>query len=75
MIRSCKAWGRHTERICAIVRLFAARRGNPKTPVISRDSATSILMDIAEGLRTELSNLVSFNEEKKVWWDVDVHLK
>ncbi|MBR3458773.1 MAG: helix-turn-helix transcriptional regulator [Selenomonadaceae bacterium] len=36
----------------------------------------STLMDIAEGLHIELSNLVSFtDEEKKVWWDVDVHLK
>ena len=36
----------------------------------------STLMDIAEGLHIELSNLVSFTEqEKKVWWDVDVHLK
>ena len=36
----------------------------------------STLMDIAEGLHIELSNLVSFtDEEKKVWWDVDVRLK
>ena len=36
----------------------------------------STLMDIAEGLHIELSNLVSFTDaEKKVWWDVDVHLK
>lgn len=36
----------------------------------------STLMDVAEGLHIELSNLVSFtDEEKKVWWDVDVHLK
>ena len=36
----------------------------------------STLMDVAEGLHIELSNLVSFTEEeKKVWWDVDVHLK
>ena len=32
----------------------------------------STLMDVAEGLRVELSNLVSFtDEEKKVWWDVE----
>lgn len=36
----------------------------------------STLMDVAEGLRVELSNLVSFtDEEKKVWWDVEGQLK
>jgi len=35
----------------------------------------STLMDIAEGLHIELSHLVSFtDEEKKIWWDVDVNL-
>ena len=36
----------------------------------------STLMDVDEGLRVELSNLVSFtDEEKKVWWDVEGQLK
>ena len=36
----------------------------------------STLMDVADGLRVEVSNLVSFtDEEKKVWWDVEGQLK
>lgn len=35
----------------------------------------STLLDIAEGLRIELSSLVSFSEEeKKVWWEVDKNM-
>ena len=35
----------------------------------------STLLDIAEGLRIELSSLVSFSEEeKKVWWEIDKNM-
>jgi transcriptional regulator with XRE-family HTH domain len=35
----------------------------------------STLLDIAEGLRIELSALVTFSEEeKKVWWKIDKNL-
>ncbi len=35
----------------------------------------STLLDIAEGLRIELSSLVTFSEEeKKVWWEIDKHM-
>ena len=35
----------------------------------------STLLDIAEGLRIELSYLVTFSEEeKKVWWEIDKHM-
>lgn len=35
----------------------------------------STLLDIAEGLRIELSSLVTFSEEeKKVWWEIDKNM-
>ena len=35
----------------------------------------STLLDIAEGLKIELSALVTFSEEeKKVWWEIDKNL-
>ena len=35
----------------------------------------STLLDIAEGLRIELSALVTFSdEEKKVWWEIDKNM-
>ena len=35
----------------------------------------STLLDIAEGLRIDLSALVTFSdEEKKVWWEIDKHM-
>lgn len=35
----------------------------------------STLLDIAEGLRIDLSSLVTFSEEeKKVWWEIDKHM-
>lgn len=35
----------------------------------------STLLDIAEGLRIELSDLVTFSEEeKKVWWEIDKNM-
>ena len=35
----------------------------------------STLLDIAEGLRIELSSLVSFSEEEqKVWWEIDKNM-
>ncbi|MBR0061568.1 MAG: helix-turn-helix transcriptional regulator [Selenomonadaceae bacterium] len=35
----------------------------------------STLLDITEGLRIDLSALVTFSdEEKKVWWEIDKHM-
>lgn len=35
----------------------------------------STLLDIAEGLRIDLSALVTFSEEeKKVWWEIDKNM-
>ena len=57
------------------VNLSTSTIGRIERGKYNRGVPISTLLDIAEGLRIELSSLVTFSEEeKKVWWEIDKNM-
>ena len=57
------------------VNLSTSTIGRIERGKYNSDVPISTLLDIAEGLRIELSALVTFSEEeKKVWWEIDKNM-
>lgn len=60
------------EELAARIHVSKSTLGRIERGKYNQNVSVSILLDVAEGLKIDMSLLVTFSEqEKKIWWELD----